>query len=875
MNKILAYLFFITIITISCIECHTDNNRQLLWVEPIRSLKLDIAERQKHFYEKREISQNKHYQPNLQTLKHDDSLRLSIEAYNKTIFLHLAPNLDLFHPDAVVHQNGKSVKIDPSDYRVYRGYVMDDIYSDHWWLTGLQEDDDMENQPGVLGWARIIVRNDINHNLDHPLFEGAFNMYGDTHHIKLKENYHLTKRADDVGLVSDDNVHMIIYRDSDMITQQQRESGDCGFDRLNNMNSVLSKRSHNPFEIVVDQHMKFAALQANTLLGGRSSLEKRAPAGCPTTKKVLYMGAAADCTYVKFYQSADNARMQIINDWNSVSSVYGSSFNVNIGLVNITLMDATCPSSPSSSVNWNQACSTGYSISSRLSDFSRWRGTLGDDGAGLWHLMTNCATGAEVGIAWMSQVCNTGSIRSSTTGEYTSGTGVSSIIRDEWKVVAHEIGHGFGAIHDCTSQSCPCSGSGCNCCPYSSTQCDAQGKYFMNPTSNASSDAFSPCSITTICNSMPEFMSCLAEPGSRNITSLQQCGNGIKEEGEDCDTGGQPSDCCDPSTCKFKSGAVCDDFNDLCCINCQLRPANYTCRPASTECDIAEVCSGTSGDCPPDKYKDDLTSCGNGLQCASGQCISRDSQCVARGTAYNMTKACGADNGCQVTCQDPRSALSCIQFPGFFVDGTPCGIGGVCKSGQCNTDNFGNNVKNWVDSHLQIVIPVAIVVGLLLLFCLFRCCFYGNRHGYNDMTTTKTFVIPGQPQQAPYAQYSTTQPPYYPPPQTPGAASPPPGNGYGQRYYTPPPPSGWVDPALYNGNNYGPQQPLPAYSQTPEHHNTYELNNANQWQNTGSNRGPTSPSTPNSTLPPSYYNNNNTSLPPHNNQQRPYNEVVL
>jgi hypothetical protein len=31
----------------------------------------------------------------------------------------------------------------------------------------------------------------------------------------------------------------------------------------------------------------------------------------------------------------------------------------------------------------------------------------------------------------------------------------------------------------------------------------------MNPTSNASSDAFSPCSITTICSAMPDFTSCL------------------------------------------------------------------------------------------------------------------------------------------------------------------------------------------------------------------------------------------------------------------------------------------------------------------------------------------------------------------------------
>lgn len=106
---------------------------------------------------------------------------------------------------------------------------------------------------------------------------------------------------------------------------------------------------------------------------------------------VLYMGAAADCTYVKYYQSADNARMQIINDWNSVSSVYSNTFNVGLGLINITIMDSNCPTTPNTATNWNQACSTAYSISTRLSDFSQWRGRIGDDGAGLWHLMTNCA----------------------------------------------------------------------------------------------------------------------------------------------------------------------------------------------------------------------------------------------------------------------------------------------------------------------------------------------------------------------------------------------------------------------------------------------------------------------------------------------------
>lgn len=95
-------------------------------------------------------------------MQYDDTLRLSLAAFNQSLFLHLAPNLDLFHPNAVIHQNGISTKLNPADYRVYRGYVIDDFFSDHWWISGLLPDEkDMENQPGVLGWARIIVHHDI------------------------------------------------------------------------------------------------------------------------------------------------------------------------------------------------------------------------------------------------------------------------------------------------------------------------------------------------------------------------------------------------------------------------------------------------------------------------------------------------------------------------------------------------------------------------------------------------------------------------------------------------------------------------------------------------------------------------------------------
>ncbi|RUS13245.1 Metallo-peptidase family M12B Reprolysin-like-domain-containing protein [Endogone sp. FLAS-F59071] len=176
------------------------------------------------------------------------------------------------------------------------------------------------------------------------------------------------------------------------------------------------------------------------------------------------------------------------------------------------------------------------------------------------------------------------------TSEYVSGTGVSSITRDEWKVVAHEIGHGFGAIHDCTAQLCPCIGD-CGCCPLSAQQCDAGGTYIMNPTSNVSTNDFSPCSITDICHAFPTSGFCLQAPGTLQVETLAMCGNGIVEAGEECDPGGTDDACCYAKTCLFKPGAQCDDYNDECCQSCTIRPAMAICRPAQSSCDIAEYCN--------------------------------------------------------------------------------------------------------------------------------------------------------------------------------------------------------------------------------------------------------------------------------------------
>lgn len=116
-----------------------------------------------------------------------------------------------------------------------------------------------------------------------------------------------------------------------------------------------------------------------------------------------------------------------------------------------------------------------------------------------------------------------------------------------------------------------------------------------------------------------------AEANAHTTISLQMCGNGIVEAGEDCDPGtGRNSTCCDPTTCKFTSHSVCDPLNSDCCTDsCQFAPATQVCRAArDPACDRAEMCSGTNSTCPADHTLADGTSCGAGLMCASGACTS-------------------------------------------------------------------------------------------------------------------------------------------------------------------------------------------------------------------------------------------------------------
>lgn len=128
---------------------------------------------------------------------------------------------------------------------------------------------------------------------------------------------------------------------------------------------------------------------------------------------------------------------------NTVSEIYARTFNVSLGIVELQVPTGGCPRTQNSSLPWNVGCqeggSPGVDLNTRLSLFSQWRGQKGGaDGAGLWHLMTNCSTGQEVGVAWLGTLCRV--TASTNDGESTSGTAVTAITSREWQVMAHEIG---------------------------------------------------------------------------------------------------------------------------------------------------------------------------------------------------------------------------------------------------------------------------------------------------------------------------------------------------------------------------------------------------------------------------------------------------
>lgn len=149
------------------------------------------------------------------------------------------------------------------------------------------------------------------------------------------------------------------------------------------------------------------------------------------------------------------------------------------------------------------------------------------------------------------------------------------------------------------------------------------------------------------------------------------CGNGILEEGEDCDPGGSDStDCCNVDTCKFlQIGTTCSSDGEACTSDvcdaaglCTHHPNNDPCEDGAY-CTVNDVCSG--GSCQPGSARD----CGAGNTCSTASCNETADQCEVVPNLGQNGQPCNDNNAC--------------------TNGTTCS-GGTCGGGttlSCDDNN--------------------------------------------------------------------------------------------------------------------------------------------------------------------------------------------
>lgn len=253
-------------------------------------------------------------------------------------------------------------------------------------------------------------------------------------------------------------------------------------------------------------------------------------------------------------------------------------------------------------------------------------------------------------------------------------SGETLITRQADLVVAHELGHNFGAEHD---------SQGTKCAPKS----DKGGAYLMHAYSVQGFDRnnriFSPCSRTSI-------WQVLRRKSHQCFSSLEKeyCGNGIVENGEECDGGDvgrkYEDQCCD-SKCRLRPGATCSDRHSLCCQNCQITPATQICRlEEQFSCKQAAYCDGSNAECPKSPPADNGTSCTGTGECHGGECVPF---CETKGLSSCLCE--NPNDACKLCCKftDAYDQSHCRPYEygsklRQLADGTLC-YRGICEKGRC------------------------------------------------------------------------------------------------------------------------------------------------------------------------------------------------
>jgi len=184
--------------------------------------------------------------------------------------------------------------------------------------------------------------------------------------------------------------------------------------------------------------------------------------------------------------------------------------------------------------------------------------------------------GSTIGLAYTDVMCNPWSV-AIVAGDQNNAAAVAA-------TASHELGHNYGMHHDKEND------------PDASCECpDGSHKCIMSAIiSNDTPSKWSTCSQRILESLQNENShSCLKDqPSADLLFGSPVCGNGIVENGEECDCGSDECDCC-TSECKLPEGAECSPTNGKCCDdNCQIKRKGSICREEQGDCDLAEYCDG-------------------------------------------------------------------------------------------------------------------------------------------------------------------------------------------------------------------------------------------------------------------------------------------
>ena len=316
--------------------------------------------------------------------------------------------------------------------------------------------------------------------------------------------------------------------------------------------------------------------------------------------------------------------------------------------------------------------------------------------------------------------------------------------------LTHEFGHNFGSPHDATSDiSCTPGGE--------------YGNFIMYPYATEgtrpNNKIFSPCSIGYMFPVLRNKATCFKY--SRKDRSV--CGNGIIEEGEDCDCGasetcGDIDPCCTPSDvdwtsldvpCKIRTshGSQCSPLSSICCTSqCKIMARNLLRCRTERDCTQPAFCDGVSAECPDVVVKPNGTECDAGRKtCEAGSCTG--SLCFIHGLKPCL---CSDHNDCFVCCRSNNGSVCSptVNNAGQSVHrhlGQSChNRQGYCDGhGQCILQDPGNTLdkihevftkesiddfKDWMREYWYYVVVAIGALAFLIAVFVFTCRGEKNVH---------------------------------------------------------------------------------------------------------------------------------------------------